>query len=130
MEIAKQTYQNTLVTRVQLYILWSLGLEIFVSNNRLYFDIDSSIRLFEATGIPLNSVTLNIVLPVGISFYTLQTLSYSLDIYFGKLKPQKSLLNLACFVAFFPQLLAGPIVRASDFLPQLIVEQKFRSIDV
>lgn len=114
------------------WLIVSLAVNLGILGFFKYFNffIDSSIRLFEATGIPLNSVTLNIVLPVGISFYTLQTLSYSLDIYFGKLKPQKSLLNLACFVAFFPQLLAGPIVRASDFLPQLIVEQKFRSIDV
>lgn len=60
----------------------------------------------------------NIVLPVGISYYTFQTLSYSIDVYRGKIEPSKSLLNFAFFVAFFPQLVAGPIVRAADFLPQ------------
>ena len=60
-----------------------------------------------------------VILPLGISFYTFQTLSYSLDIYFGKLQPTRSLVDFALFVAFFPQLIAGPIVRARQFLPQL-----------
>ena len=62
---------------------------------------------------------LNLVLPIGISFYTFQTISYTVDIYRGKLKPSESLREFALFVAFFPQLVAGPIVRASEFLPQL-----------
>ena len=62
---------------------------------------------------------LEIVLPVGISFYTFQTLSYTIDIYRGSLTPSKSLKEFALFVAFFPQLVAGPILRASNFLPQL-----------
>lgn len=66
-------------------------------------------------GIPL----LNLVLPIGISFYTFQTISYTVDIYRGKLEPSKSLKEFALFVSFFPQLVAGPIVRASEFLPQL-----------
>jgi len=60
-----------------------------------------------------------LLLPVGISFYTFQTLSYSLDIYRGKLQPTKSFREFALYVAFFPQLVAGPIVRAREFLPQL-----------
>ena len=63
--------------------------------------------------------TLDIFLPIGISFYTFQTLSYSIDVYRGNLKPEKSILNFAFFVSFFPQLVAGPIVRAKEFLPQL-----------
>lgn len=61
----------------------------------------------------------SIFLPVGISFYTFQTLSYSIDIYRGNLKPVKNILDFAFFVSFFPQLVAGPIVRASDFIPQI-----------
>jgi D-alanyl-lipoteichoic acid acyltransferase DltB (MBOAT superfamily) len=60
-----------------------------------------------------------IILPVGISFYTFQTLSYSIDIYRGKIEPCGRLLDFAFFVSFFPQLVAGPIVRAIDFLPQI-----------
>lgn len=62
--------------------------------------------------------SLNIILPVGISFYTFQTLSYTLDIYFGKLKPTQSALTFFTFVSFFPQLVAGPIERAKNLLPQ------------
>ena len=62
---------------------------------------------------------LEIILPIGISFYTFQTISYTVDIYRGKLTPSKSLKEFALFVAFFPQLVAGPILRASHFLPQL-----------
>lgn len=62
---------------------------------------------------------LNLILPVGISFYTFQTISYTTDIYRGKIEPSKTLREFALFVAFFPQLVAGPIVRAKDFLPQL-----------
>ncbi len=62
---------------------------------------------------------LDIILPIGISFYTFQSMSYSLDIYRGELKPAESFLDFAVFVAFFPQLLAGPIMRAKEFLPQL-----------
>lgn len=62
---------------------------------------------------------LNIFLPIGISFYTFQTLSYTIDIYRRKLEPAKSFLDFAFFVSFFPQLIAGPIVRASVFLPQI-----------
>ncbi len=61
----------------------------------------------------------SIVLPVGISFYTFQTLSYAIDVYRGVQKPTRSLLDFAVFVSFFPQLVAGPIVRSTDFLPQL-----------
>lgn len=64
-------------------------------------------------------VDLNIVLPAGISFYTFQTLSYTIDVYRGELKPVRSISGFAMFISFFPQLVAGPIVRASHFLPQL-----------
>jgi alginate O-acetyltransferase complex protein AlgI len=62
---------------------------------------------------------LELILPIGISFYTFQTISYTVDIYRGKLTPSKSLAEFALFVSFFPQLVAGPILRASEFLPQL-----------
>jgi alginate O-acetyltransferase complex protein AlgI len=61
----------------------------------------------------------NMALPIGISFYTFQTIGYTIDVYRGKLEPSKSLKEFALFIAFFPQLVAGPIVRAKDFLPQL-----------
>jgi alginate O-acetyltransferase complex protein AlgI len=66
----------------------------------------------------VNSLTLNVILPVGISFYTFQTMSYTVDVYRKRLQPTHSLLDFAVFVAFFPQLVAGPIERAANLLPQ------------
>jgi len=71
------------------------------------------------TGLQIELGPLSIILPLGISFYTFQTLSYTIDVYRGHLEPRRSLLDFTLFVSFFPQLVAGPIVRASDFLPQL-----------
>ncbi len=73
----------------------------------------------------LDSKYLRIIVPVGISFYTFQTLSYTIDIYRGVLRPARGLLDFALFVSFFPQLVAGPIVRAKDFLPQLELRPRF-----
>jgi len=72
-----------------------------------------------------NSWTLSIILPVGISFYTFQTLSYTIDIYRGNLKPTKDFISFASFVAFFPQLVAGPIERATHFMPQILKKRNF-----
>ena len=71
-----------------------------------------------ALGVEVAPEPLGLILPVGISFYTFQTLSYTIDVYRGRLEPQRSFLEFATFVAFFPQLVAGPIVRAKEFLPQ------------
>jgi alginate O-acetyltransferase complex protein AlgI len=79
-----------------------------------HFFVDASAELFD-TSFRVE----DILLPVGISFYTFQTLSYSIDIYRRKISPVKSLLDFGCYVTFFPQLVAGPIVRAKDFIPQL-----------
>jgi alginate O-acetyltransferase complex protein AlgI len=76
-------------------------------------------------GITLDYLTLNVVLPVGISFYTFQTLSYTLDVYAGRLKPTRDLVAFLSFVAFFPQLVAGPIERASHLLPQFLGPRSF-----
>ncbi|WP_298470639.1 MBOAT family O-acyltransferase [uncultured Erythrobacter sp.] len=71
-----------------------------------------------AAGVSADWSTLNIILPVGISFYTLQTLSYSIDVYYKRTKPEPNLLRYATYVAFFPQLVAGPIERARKLIPQ------------
>ncbi len=88
------------------------------------FFTESLVSTLSAVGIQTDWRTLNIVLPVGISFYTFQTLSYTIDIYRRKLKPVNHLLDFALFVAFFPQLVAGPIERASHFLPQVVSQRK------
>jgi len=81
------------------------------------FFIESADPVLRSLGIGTNS--LEIVLPVGVSFFTFQTLSYTIDVYRGRLSPTGNLVNFALFVAFFPQLVAGPIVRARELLPQL-----------
>ncbi|GAA0720795.1 MBOAT family protein [Aquimarina litoralis] len=75
-----------------------------------------------------NSWTLQIILPVGISFYTFQTMSYSLDIYYKRLTPTKDFISFATFVSFFPQLVAGPIERASNLLSQITTKKTFNYI--
>jgi len=88
------------------------------------FLLDNFTALLELAGIHFRPAAPGIVLPVGISFYTFQSMSYSLDIYRGKLKPWPSFLDFALFVTFFPQLVAGPIVRAAEFLPQCVRERR------
>ena len=92
-----------------------------------YFDFfaDSLQQLVAPLNWSLDWPTLNLILPAGISFYTFQTLSYSIDVYRKQIPPQRDFLRFATFVGFFPQLVAGPIVRAGEFLPQLETDRRF-----
>ncbi|MGD8362957.1 MAG: MBOAT family O-acyltransferase, partial [Gemmatimonadota bacterium] len=83
------------------------------------FFVESAASVLEALGFQANLPSLRIILPVGISFYTFQTLSYTVDVFRGKLKPTGDFLDFALFVSFFPQLVAGPIERAKRLLPQV-----------
>ncbi|NTW48515.1 MAG: MBOAT family protein [Chlorobiales bacterium] len=83
------------------------------------FFIDSFSAMTASFGLSLDYLHLSIILPAGISFYTFQTLTYSIDIYRKKLQPTDSLLDFALYISFFPQLVAGPIERASNLLPQI-----------
>ena len=119
--LAKIIYNTENVFRKKLLLIISLGgnlgllgffkysdftiLQFNLLGN--YFDLATAIPYYE------------LVLPLGISFYTFQTLSYTIDVYRGSLKPSKTFSEFALFVAFFPQLIAGPILRAKEFLPQL-----------
>ena len=119
--------QDQKVKKIYLWVsvLCNLGLLGFFK----YFNffIDSWIDLLGSFGYEQKSVwTLNVILPVGISFYTFQTMSYSLDIYYKKLKPTKDFISFASFVSFFPQLVAGPIERASNLLPQILTKRVFK----
>ena len=93
-----------------------------------YFNFfsDSVVRLLGLFSIRLHPVTLKVLLPVGISFYTFQTLSYVIDVYRGKVKPEHHFGIYATFVSFFPQLVAGPIERTENLLPQISREKTFR----
>jgi alginate O-acetyltransferase complex protein AlgI len=102
-----------------------LALSLFTNLGMLgafkYFDFFSQgfANLFGRMGVEVQPWLLDVGLPVGISFYTFQTLSYTIDIYKGRMKSTDRFLDFALFVSFFPQLVAGPIVRAVDFMPQL-----------
>ena len=89
------------------------------------FFIDSFVDAFTFFGMNIEANNLNIILPIGISFYTFQTLSYTIDVYNGKLKPTKDYISFSAFVCFFPQLVAGPIERASNLLPQFLKKREF-----
>ena len=96
------------------------------------FFIDSLVSSFTFFGSELSINTLNIILPVGISFYTFQTLSYTIDVYNKKLEPTNNFVGFMAFVSFFPQLVAGPIERATNLLPQFSVKRNFdynRAVD-
>jgi len=92
-----------------------------------YYDffIDNWIYAWSEIGITMHKGSLNIILPVGISFYTFQTLSYTIDVYKKKIDPTKNFIAFASFVSFFPQLVAGPIERASNLLPQFFKKREF-----
>lgn len=101
-----------------LYLSLLVNLGFLVTFKYLDFVLSNVNRVDAVLGIASIPLT-NLIIPVGISFYTFQTLSYSIDIYNGKLQPEKNLGRFALFVSFFPQLVAGPIERASNLLPEL-----------
>tara|TARA_B100000315_G_C14580471_1_gene590204 strand:- start:1226 stop:2611 length:1386 start_codon:yes stop_codon:yes gene_type:complete len=119
--IGRKIYENESLRKRKFFLILSvignLGVLAFFKYANFTIGVANDIgNLFGAS--PSLSA-LNIVLPVGISFFTFQTMSYTIDIYRRKLTPSNSFLKYALFVSFFPQLVAGPIVRASEFLPQL-----------
>ena len=125
LKIYDSSDKKTKKSYLWISILFNLGLLGFFK----YFNffIDSWIGFLGTFGYEYQSTwTLKVILPVGISFYTFQTMSYSLDIYFKKLKPTKDFISFASFVSFFPQLVAGPIERASNLLPQILNNRVFK----
>lgn len=108
---------------LSISILINLG---FLGFFKYYnFFVENFLIAFSFMGNNIKPNTLNIILPVGISFYTFQTLSYSIDVYRGNLKPTKDFIAFSAFVSFFPQLVAGPIERATNLLPQFYKKRKF-----
>ncbi len=110
------------------YLLWmslvfNLGLLGFFKYYNFF--IDNWVEAWANMGVTMHKSSLNIILPVGISFYTFQTLSYTIDVYRKKLQPTKDFIAFASFVSFFPQLVAGPIERATHLLPQFYKSRKF-----
>ena len=104
-------------------ILVNLGLLGFFKYYNFF--LDNFVTAFQFFGHPINPQGLHIILPVGISFYTFQTLSYSIDVYKRKLEPTRDFIAFMAFVSFFPQLVAGPIERATHLLPQFYKKREF-----
>lgn len=110
------------------FILWAnviVNLGILAIFKYLNFFVDSLAHLLAPMGITLDSVTLDLILPVGISFYTFQTLGYTIDVYRNKIQATRNALAFFAFISFFPQLVAGPIERAANLLPQFLTIRRF-----
>ena len=116
---------NPTTRKLQLTISLCSNLGLLGFFKYFNFFIESFHHVAQTLGLGGSVSTLNIILPVGISFYTFQTMSYGIDVYRRQIPVEQSLLRFATFVAFFPQLVAGPIVRASDFIPQLYTDHPF-----
>ena len=126
LNISKQDSQKNKKLLLLTSVLFNLSVLGFFKYYNFF--VDSWIELFSSIGYEIKSVwTLNIILPVGISFYTFQTMSYTIDIYRKKLEPTTDFISFATFVSFFPQLVAGPIERASNLLPQILKKREFKN---
>ncbi|MEM8735176.1 MAG: MBOAT family O-acyltransferase [Planctomycetota bacterium] len=117
--------RNAAMRRCCLLVSVAVNIGLLGVFKYFHFFAESLQTLAAGLGMRVDPVTLEIVLPVGISFYTFQTLSYTIDVYRRDQAPERDWLRFATYVAYFPQLVAGPIVRAKDLLPQLTGEQRF-----
>jgi alginate O-acetyltransferase complex protein AlgI len=121
--LGKET--NPIKRKLLLFIsiFGNIGLLVFFKYYNFF--LDSFIEAFTFFGYEISTRSLNVILPVGISFYTFQTLSYSLDVYRKRLEPTTNFFAFSAFVTFFPQLVAGPIERATNLLPQFYKHRVF-----
>ena len=124
--VSKKIYitDNTKQRKFWLSVSLVSNLSMLVFFKYFNFFTASFVDLLNTVGLSVNDLTLKIILPVGISFYTFQTLSYTIDVYRKDLKPADDIVDFAVYVAFFPQLVAGPIERATSFLPQITHQRK------
>lgn len=124
------TSNNLRVRQYALFASLSVNLGLLFIFKYFNFFSQSLRAVMNQIGIEIGYNTLNIVLPVGISFFTFQIMSYTIDIYRKNIRARRNILDIAVFIAFFPQLVAGPIVRASEFLPQLDSVRRFAEVPV
>ncbi|MBK6344070.1 MAG: MBOAT family protein, partial [Flavobacteriales bacterium] len=125
--VSKRIGKETRTARRKALLLLSLAANLGMLGFFKYYDffVSNFESAFSLFGHPLQLRHLDIILPVGISFYTFQTLSYTIDVYMGRLKPSTDGLSFMAFVSFFPQLVAGPIERATHLLPQFSKTRSF-----
>jgi alginate O-acetyltransferase complex protein AlgI len=122
--VGKQLFNTNNEKLRKKYLLLSVFVNLSILGFFKYFGffVESFSPIAAIFGGNLDYLHLNIILPVGISFYTFQTMSYTIDIYRKKLKPTNNFIDFAVFVSFFPQLVAGPIERAKNLLPQIALK--------
>ena len=112
-----------------LVFLWlNIGINLLILGVFKYFNffVSNFVEAFTLLGFSLHVTSLQLILPVGISFYTFQALSYSIDVYKEKIKPTEDYIAFFAYVSFFPQLVAGPIERATNLLPQILKSRSFK----
>ena len=125
---SKKIYQTKQKKTKKKYLILSLfiNLGILIFFKYFYFLHESTSQLLSLVGVNVMPIEYKILLPIGISFYTFQSISYTIDVYRNNIKPEKNLLIFANYVIFFPQLVAGPILRASEILWQFKEKRKFK----
>ena len=128
LEIHRSTDQTKRKLLLGLSLMVNLGLLCYFKY--LFFFADSVVSLLHIFDIPINFPAINIILPLGISFYTFQTISYTVDVYRGFIPPERDFVLYGCYVTFFPQLVAGPILRAGEVIHQFVNRPVFNLYDI
>ena len=126
-QVAQKIAQTSHGNQRKFWLAISLAVNLGLLGFFKYYNffVDSFVDAFQMAGLHMNRTSLNIILPVGISFYTFQTLSYTIDVYRREIEPSRDWIAFFAFVSFFPQLVAGPIERASKLLPQFLKKRTF-----
>lgn len=125
MGLAMEKEEIKIKRKKYLYLSLILNIGILFIFKYFNFFIDSINALGSMSNIKFNIPEIELILPMGISFYTFQSLSYTIDVYKGDIKAEKNFVNFALYISFFPQLVAGPIERADRLLPQFYEKHKF-----
>jgi alginate O-acetyltransferase complex protein AlgI len=125
--VAREIHKTAIPRKRKMLLLVSMAVNLGVLFAFKYFNFfnDSAAELLQSLGIAYNAATLNVLLPVGISFYTFQSMSYTIDVYRRDIEPERNPGIFATYVAFFPQLVAGPIERAGNIIPQFHKQHDF-----
>ena len=130
--LAKRIYKEKIKIRKKLFLILAItiNLSLLFYFKYLLFVIDNAVFVLNFLGNEISSPLLQIILPLGISFYTFQTISYTADVYRGVIKPERDFILYGCYVTFFPQLIAGPILRAGEVMHQILAKPRFRIKDI
>jgi alginate O-acetyltransferase complex protein AlgI len=122
-----QIHNSTALTKKRIWLWFSIIINVGLLGVFKYYNffIENVVQLLSQIGVKAHLPTLNLLLPIGISFYTFHGLSYVIDIFYKRIEPEKRIIPYALFVSFFPLLVAGPIERATHLLPQLLRQRNF-----